>query len=133
MEHEGTVQDTEQALAKPAPAPADLKHGQQHPLGIYFAIWALLFVLSTFSYLVDYFHFVGFQRWALMLIFMWLKAGLIVAIFMHMRWERLALKYAILIPPLLLGVLVALMSIESNYTFWTRVIFFGLFGTHAPH
>ena len=111
----------------------DKKQGQQHPLGIYFAVWALLFVLSTFSYLVDYFHFVGFQRWALIVIFMWLKAGLIVAIFMHMRWERLALKYAILIPPLLLGVLVALMSIESNYTFWTRVIFFGLFGTHPPH
>ena len=61
--------------------------GQQHPLGIYFAIWGLLFVLSTFSYLVDYFHFVGFQRWALILIFMWLKAGLIVAFFMHMRWS----------------------------------------------
>ena len=62
---------------------------------------------------------------------MWLKAGLIVAIFMHMRWERLALKYAILIPPLLLAVLVALMTLESNYTYWTRIIFFGLFGTHA--
>jgi len=133
MEHEGVVQDTGHAVATPTPVPADLKHGQQHPLGIYFAIWGLLFVLSTFSYLVDYFHFHGFQRWALIVIFMWLKAGLIVAIFMHMRWERLALKYAILIPPLLLGVLVALMSIESNYTFWTRVIFFGLFGTPAQH
>jgi cytochrome c oxidase subunit IV len=28
---------------------------------------------------------------------------------------------------------VALMSIESNYTFWTRVLFFGLFGTQAQH
>jgi hypothetical protein len=28
--------------------------GQQHPLGIYFKIWGLLFVLSTLSYLVDY-------------------------------------------------------------------------------
>ena len=33
--------------------------GQQHPLGIYIKIWALLFVLSTFSYLVDYFQFEG--------------------------------------------------------------------------
>ena len=106
------------------------KHGQQHPLGIYFAIWGLLFVLSTFSYLVDYFHFVGFTRWALILAFMWLKAGLIVAVFMHMRWERMALVYAILIPPLLLAVLVGLMSIEADYTFWTRIIFFGLFKGH---
>jgi cytochrome c oxidase subunit 4 len=26
---------------------------QQHPLGLYFAIWGLLFVLSGFSYAVD--------------------------------------------------------------------------------
>ena len=133
MEHDSAHEISGQAVAISPVKPADTAHGQQHPLGIYFAIWGLLFVLSTFSYLVDYFHFVGFQRWALILIFMWLKAGLIVAIFMHMRWERLALKYAILIPPFLLAVLVALMSIESNYTFWTRVIFFGLFGTSHPH
>jgi cytochrome c oxidase subunit IV len=125
MEHEAVHPGVQPVLAPPSP---DTKHGQQHPLGIYFVIWALLFVLSTFSFLVDYFRFEGFQRWALIVIFMWLKAGLIVAIFMHMRWERLALKYAILIPPLLLAVLVALMSIESNYTYWTRVIFFGVLG-----
>jgi len=40
--------------------------------------------------------------------------------------------YAILVPPLLLGVLVTLMSIESNYTFWTRIIFFGLRSLGPP-
>ena len=104
----------------------DKKQGQQHPLGIYFAVWALLLELSTGSYLVDYFGFHGFSRWSLILAFMWLKAGLIVAVFMHMRWERLPLIYAILVPPLLLGVLVALMTLESTYTYWTRIIFFGL-------
>ena len=39
--------------------------GQQHPIGIYFKVWALLFVLSTLSYLVDYFHFHGMLRWTL--------------------------------------------------------------------
>jgi cytochrome c oxidase subunit IV len=48
------------------------------------------------------------------------KAGLIVAIFMHMRWERLALKFAILIPPLALLILVGLMAIEGAHTFITR-------------
>ena len=52
------------------------------------------------------------------------KAGLIVAIFMHMAWERMALIYAILVPPLALGTLVWLMLIESDYTFWTRILFF---------
>jgi caa(3)-type oxidase subunit IV len=95
--------------------------GQQHPLSTYLWIWGLLFVLSTFSYLVDYFHVQGYLRWALIIIFMLLKAGLIVAIFMHMAWERLALKLAILVPPLCLLVLIGLMFIEGDYTFLTRV------------
>jgi cytochrome c oxidase subunit IV len=131
MGHESAHQGTQAAVAHTGAVLPDLKQGQQHPLGIYFKIWGLLFVLSTFSYLVDYFHVHGFTRWALIVILMWLKAGLIVAVFMHMRWERFALKYAILIPPLLLAVLVGLMSLESDYTYWTRIIFFGLFGPHA--
>jgi caa(3)-type oxidase subunit IV len=98
--------------------------GQQHPLGVYFKVWGLLFVLSAMSYAVDYFHVEGLVRWVLILTFMILKAGLIVAIFMHMAWERLALIYAILVPPLALGTLVWLMLIESDYTFWTRILFF---------
>ena len=99
--------------------------GQQHPLGIYFKIWGLLFVLSTASYLVDYFHFQGYLRWSLILVFMMLKAGLIVAVFMHMLWERLAIVYAILVPPLLLLVLLGIGAIEGDYTFFTRGTFFG--------
>ena len=113
------------ARALPQQVHHDSKQGQQHPLGIYFAIWGLLFVLSAFSYGVDYFGFHGLARWSLILLFMWLKAGLIVAVFMHMRWERSPLMYAILVPPLLLAVLVGLMSMESAYTFWTRILFFG--------
>jgi cytochrome c oxidase subunit 4 len=54
-----------------------------------------------------------------------LKAGLIVAVFMHMAWERLALVYAILLPPVLVLVFVAIMVFESDYTHLIRVIFFG--------
>lgn len=99
--------------------------GQQHPISLYLKIWGLLFVLSTLSYLVDYFHFHGYLRWALIITFMLLKAGLIVSIFMHMAWERLALVYAILMPPLCLLVLVGLMATEADYVFLSRVIFFG--------
>jgi cytochrome c oxidase subunit 4 len=98
--------------------------GQQHPISLYLKIWALLFVLSTLSYLVDYFHFQGLLRWGLILVFMMLKAGLIVAVFMHMAWERLALIYAILLPPLALLVLVGLMAAEADHTFVTRLLFF---------
>jgi cytochrome c oxidase subunit IV len=94
--------------------------GQQHPLKIYLWIWLLLFVLSTFSYLVDYFHLQSYTRWSLIILFMLLKAGFIVAIFMHMAWERLALKFAILLPPLCLLILISFMAVEGDYTFLTR-------------
>jgi caa(3)-type oxidase subunit IV len=99
--------------------------GQRHPIGIYLKIWGLLFVLSAASYAVDWFDVEGYLRWFLILLFMVLKAGLIVSVFMHMLWERLALLYAIMAPPLLVLVFVALMTIESDYTFFTRGIFFG--------
>ncbi len=98
--------------------------GQQHPLGIYFKIWGLLFVLSTLSYLVDVFQFEGYLRWSLIVIFMLLKAGLIVSVFMHMVWERLAIVYAILVPPLALIVLMSLMALEADYTHIVRMLFF---------
>ena len=106
-------------------APATTQeHGQQHPIKLYLVVWAWLFVLSTFSYLVDYFHLQGLLRWSLILLFMILKAGLIVAVFMHMAWERLTLIYAILIPPALIIVFVAIMVFESNYTLLQRLVFF---------
>ena len=100
--------------------------GQQHPIKLYLVVWGWLFVLSTCSYLVDYFGLHGYFRWSLILLFMILKAGLIVAIFMHMAWERLALMYAILVPPVLVLVFVGIMVFESNYTLFTRIVFFGL-------
>jgi cytochrome c oxidase subunit 4 len=98
--------------------------GQQHPIKLYLVVWGWLFVLSTFSYLVDYFGLHGYLRWSLILLFMVLKAGLIVAVFMHMAWERLALVYAILLPPVLVLVFVAIMVFESDYTHLLRVAFF---------
>ena len=106
-----------------APAAAHAK-GQQHPIKLYLVVWAWLFVLSTGSYLVDYFGLHGYLRWSLILLFMVLKAGLIVAVFMHMAWERLALAYAILLPPVLVLVFVAIMVFESEYTHLIRVLSF---------
>lgn len=136
-DRDNVAQRVTRQVAQSAPQPASLHEtapakvskaaqvpGRQHPIGIYLKVWAYLFVLSTMSYLVDYFHVEGMLRWVLIVTFMLLKAGLIVAIFMHMAWERLALMYAILVPPLCLGTLVLLMAIESDYTFWTRIIFF---------
>ncbi len=114
-------------MAQTDTANATVAHaqGQQHPHKLYLVVWALLFILSTGSYPVDYFHLEGYLRWSLILAFMILKAGLIVAVFMHMAWERLALVYAILVPPVFILVFVGIMDIESHYTFFTRLFFFG--------
>jgi len=97
---------------------------QQHPLKVYLIVWGWLFVLSTGSYMVDFIGFQGYLRWTLILFFMILKAGLIVAVFMHMRWERLALSYAILLPPIAVLAFVAIMAFEADYTVFTRFEFF---------
>ena len=107
---------------------------QEHPLAVYFWIWGLLFVLSTLSYMVDYVGFEGYLRWGLIITFMLLKAGFILAIFMHMMWERMALVFAIIAPPMLLLVLIGLMAVEGDYTVATRLNSFGAAATEfAEH
>lgn len=94
---------------------------QQHPLGTYLWVWFLLFVLSVFSYFVDYVGFEGYLKWTLIVLFMLLKAGLILTVFMHMAWERLALVTAVLVTPGVLLVLALLMGIEGSYILMTRL------------
>jgi len=98
--------------------------GQQHPLKIYWIMWIALFVLSGISYWTDFWDDGPFRTTAILTLMM-VKAGGIVWIFMHMGWERMALKFAILLPPIAIIVFIALMSIEGNYTYLTRIEFFG--------
>ena len=98
--------------------------GQAHPISVYLKIWVLLFVLSVFSYMVDFYQLQGWLRWSLILIFMFLKAGFIMAIFMHMVWERMALVVALLSPMVAVLVFIAIMGYESEYTQNSRDLFF---------
>ena len=98
--------------------------GQQHPIRLYLVVWAWLFILSAGSYFVDYFQVEGLLRYSLILLFMMLKAGLIIAVFMHMAWERLSLVYAILVPISAVLVFVAIMVLESDHTLLSRLSFF---------
>lgn len=100
------------------------EEGQQHPLKIYYIMWIALFVLSGFSYWTDFWVHGPF-RTAAILTLMMLKAGGIVWIFMHMGWERPALKLAILGPPVAILVLIWLMSVEGAYIEDTRIEYYG--------
>lgn len=96
----------------------------QPPLRTYLQVWVWLFVLSVLSYLVDVSGMEGLLKWSLITLFMLLKAGLIVAFFMHMAWERLAIVYTILVPPGVLLFLAGLMMLEGHYTLFSRLTFF---------
>ena len=98
--------------------------GTQHPLKVYWIMWGALFVLSTLSYATDFMER-GALRHFLILLFMMLKAGGITWIFMHMGWERLALKIAILGPPVAIIVLIWLMALEGEYVEGSRLEHYG--------
>ena len=100
------------------------EEGQQHPLKIYWIMWVALFLLSGLSYWTDFWDD-GPVRTGAILTLMMLKAGGIVWIFMHMGWERLALKLAILGPPVAILVLIWLMSYEGFYVEDSRLETFG--------
>ena len=87
-------------------------------------MWGALFVLSAMSYATDFMQD-GVLRTFLIMLFMMLKAGGIVWIFMHMGWERMALKLAILGPPVALLVLIWLMALEGDFTEETRIEYYG--------
>jgi cytochrome c oxidase subunit 4 len=97
---------------------------QQHPISLYLKVWFWLFVLSSLSYMVDYLQLQGPLRWSLIIVFMLLKAGLIISIFMHVAWERMALKLVLFAPPFAILVLISLMVIEADYTLLSRLTFF---------
>ncbi len=72
------------------------------PIRTYLTVWGWLFVLSAIAYFVDIIHLTGWLKVVLLTVLALMKAGLIMAFFMHLRFERLTLVYAIVAPLILL-------------------------------
>jgi cytochrome c oxidase subunit IV len=106
--------------------------GQQPPIATYVKVWGLLFILAAASYSVGYFEVQGFLRWFLLVVLMLLQAGLIVALLMHLVWERLALVFAIILPPTLLVTLIGIGALDGLSTYLTRNAFFEPAGAAPP-
>lgn len=68
------------------------------PIRTYLTVWGWLFILSAIAYFVDIVHLTGWLKAVLLIILALMKAGLIMAFFMHLRFERLNLIYAIIAP-----------------------------------
>lgn len=100
------------------------EHTQQHPLKVYFWVWGWLFVLSVCSYLADVIPMDVYLKWTLITLFMLAKAGLIMAVFMHMIWERLSITMVILAPPGVLLLALTIFGLEARYTLSSRLQYF---------
>ncbi|MBT6867900.1 MAG: cytochrome C oxidase subunit IV [Candidatus Marinimicrobia bacterium] len=90
------------------------KPDKSHPIKLYLFAWLALFILSAMSYYVDYINLEGLIRWFLITILALMKAGLIVSVFMHLAWERVALIFTILLPPIFLILMLAIFANEGN-------------------
>lgn len=100
-----------------------------HPdVGIFLKVWGMLFVVSVASYLVDIAPFPENLVWIQVLLitaFAFLKAGAIMHVFMHLKWERPTLVYIVLLPLLLLVLLVIFLVWEGAYVHGVRQLFLG--------
>lgn len=89
------------------------------PIRMYLVVWGWLFVLSALAYFVDIAHLTGWLKTVLLSILALMKAGLIMAFFMHLRFERLSLVYAIVAPLILLIAMVAGL-VPDGVAVWLR-------------
>lgn len=101
----------------------DQEH-DSHGLRNYFWIWGWLFVLSVCSYVVDISPIHQMLKWILITVFMFLKAGMIMAVFMHMQLERLSLVTMIIVPPGAMLFALFVFGIEGAYIENVRETFF---------
>lgn len=85
-------------------AQAESKHPQ---VKVYLTVWFWLFVLSFSAYFVDLMKLPFALKATLLVIIALMKAGLIAAYFMHLRFEKLSLVYTIVLPLILLVALAA--------------------------
>lgn len=90
---------------------AQVEQERKHPTErTYLWVWFWLFVLSFSAYFIDLMHLPMVLMAVLLLCVALMKAGLIAAYFMHLRFEKLNLVYTIILPlVLLVGLLAAVL------------------------
>lgn len=96
------------------------EHTQQPDIGVYFKVWGLLFVLAGTSYCVAIFDVAQPLKAILLLALALSQAGLIIAVLMHLVWERVIVVYLMFVPPILLVSFLAICYVDGGYTHKTR-------------
>ncbi len=102
---------------------SDHEH-DSHSLRNYFWVWGWLFVLSVCSYVVDISPINQMLKWVLITVFMFLKAGMIMHVFMHLQLERLSLVTMVIVPPAVMLFALFVFGFEGTHIENVRENFF---------
>lgn len=93
---------------------ATKKHVHYIPYRTYIIVWLVLLALTTLLVLASELFHEALSVWA-MLILTPLKAGLVFFFFMHLKYERTALKALVFMTLGLLVMVIALFFLDISY------------------
>jgi caa(3)-type oxidase subunit IV len=82
-----------------------MAEGTHVPIRKYLTVWGWLFILSALAYFIDVMHVPAPWKAILLVAVALMKAGMIMAVFMHLGYERLSLIYAVVAPLIFLLVM----------------------------
>ncbi len=90
---------------------------QAHSKKVYVRVWLWLLATTVVGFIISPLDLPGWLHNSLIAAVGLLKGGLIVAFFMHLKFERLSLIYSILLPLILLIALAAALLYEGTTRF----------------
>lgn len=90
---------------------------QEHSKKVYIKVWLWLLGITIVGFIVSPLNLPGWLHNSMIVLIALMKGGLIVAYFMHLKFERLSLIYSILLPLILLVALAVALLYEGTTRF----------------
>lgn len=90
---------------------------QEHSKKTYVKVWLWLVAITAAGFIISPLGLPGWLHNLLIVIIALMKGGLIVAFFMHLKFERISLIYSVLLPLLLLIALAVALLYEGTTRF----------------
>ncbi len=90
---------------------------QEHSKKTYVKVWLWLLAITVAGFIISPLGLPGWLHNLLIVLIALMKGGLIVAFFMHLKFERISLIYSILLPLLLLIALAVALMYEGTTRF----------------
>ncbi len=91
---------------------------QEHGKKIYIKVWLWLLAITVAGFIISPLGLPGWLHTLLIVSIALMKGGLIVAYFMHLKFERITLIYSILLPLLLIIALAVALMYEGTTRFY---------------